>query len=575
MYLAKNLQRSGMTPSRTQFISSVQNSSESANVPQTKPLHDEQVKNNASGYTFQVDDLVFFKRFLFLGTEKGTYYVSEADHTIKNVKCLQKLIKENRGEEILNFLLEVNKENRVAKSDTTLFSLAMMAKTGDVELKRKVYNHLSEFIRIPTQLFEFLEYSKVISSEMTKSKGWGRLQRQFVQKWYDNKSVDNLAYQVTKYQQRNGWSHRDVFRLTHLKPAGDDRIKERELLYKWIVKKELEVPEVVPDVVTSKTFEFLEDFAKMQKITEVNNTNEQIIVDLIRKHRFVREHIPTQFLNSSKVWDALLEEMPLNALIRNLNKLTNVNLLTNVKGVDRTDFVCDKLKNEEVLKKARIHPLKLLVAMLTYGKGAGVKGNMKWTPNQKVLDALNDAYYLSFKFAEPTGKRFLIGLDVSSSMGWTMCNNSSLNCREGAAALALTLMNMEKNVAVKMFSTTLSDAPLSIKRRLDDNIEAISNVPFGGTDLSLPITHALKNKIPVDCFIILSDNETWAGSQHPSECLRSYRKKMNIDARYVNIQMAANKFSCAEPDDVNSLEIAGFDAGMLETITEFLSWELM
>lgn len=41
----------------------------------------------------------------------------------------------------------------------------------------------------------------------------------------------------------------------------------------------------------------------------------------------VREHIPTNLLNSVPVWQALLEKMPMTALIRNLSKLSSLGLI--------------------------------------------------------------------------------------------------------------------------------------------------------------------------------------------------------------------------------------------------------
>ena len=40
-----------------------------------------------------------------------------------------------------------------------------------------------------------------------------------------------------------------------------------------------------------------------------------------------REAIPTQWLNELEVWDALLQRMPLTALVRNLGKMTAVGLV--------------------------------------------------------------------------------------------------------------------------------------------------------------------------------------------------------------------------------------------------------
>ena len=44
------------------------------------------------------------------------------------------------------------------------------------------------------------------------------------------------------------------------------------------------------------------------------------------------------------------------------------------------------------------------------------KGSSTWHPNQKVVDALDDAFYRAFENVEPTGKKFYLGVDVSGSM---------------------------------------------------------------------------------------------------------------------------------------------------------------
>jgi 60 kDa SS-A/Ro ribonucleoprotein len=46
----------------------------SAEVPQTEALNERQVKNNAGGFVFAIDDWVRFDRFLILGSDAPTYY---------------------------------------------------------------------------------------------------------------------------------------------------------------------------------------------------------------------------------------------------------------------------------------------------------------------------------------------------------------------------------------------------------------------------------------------------------------------------------------------------------------------
>ncbi|MEZ4608011.1 MAG: hypothetical protein R2865_14795 [Deinococcales bacterium] len=37
--------------------------------------------------------------------------------------------------------------------------------------------------------------------------------------------------------------------------------------------------------------------------------------------------------------------------------------------------------------------------------------------------------------------------------------------------------------------------------------------------------YALANKLEIDAFIVLTDNETWFGKQHPAQALREYPSK--------------------------------------------------
>ena len=98
---------------------------------------------------------------------------------------------------------------------------------------------------------------------------------------------------------------------------------------------------------------------------------------------------------SLQVWAALLENMPMTAMIRNLGKMSAINLLKPLST--HADIVCKRLRDETLLRKARIHPFNVLVALKTYESGKGDKGKLKWEVNQTIVDALDDAFYMSFK----------------------------------------------------------------------------------------------------------------------------------------------------------------------------------
>ncbi len=76
------------------------------------------------------------------------------------------------------------------------------------------------------------------------------------------------------------------------------------------------------------------------------------IVALINDCDLPRQAIPTQWLNEVEVWDALLQRMPLTALVRSLGKMTAVGLVKPFSAA--ANLVIRKLGDEALLKRARI-----------------------------------------------------------------------------------------------------------------------------------------------------------------------------------------------------------------------------
>ena len=100
-------------------------------------------------------------------------------------------------------------------------------------------------------------------------------------------------------------------------------------------------------------------------------------------------------------------------------------------------------------------------------------------------------------------------------------------------------------------------------------MRAVSDLQFGGTDCALPMVHATKARREVDTFVVYTDSETWAGSVHPAQALREYRRASGIDARLVVVGMVSNGFSIADPDDAGMLDVVGFDTSTPEVIAGF------
>ena len=98
------------------------------------------------------------------------------------------------------------------------------------------------------------------------------------------------------------------------------------------------------------------------------------------------------------------------ALIRNLGNLTAMNLFVDEKGHNGSEYldeVCATLKNRDHICKARIHPICILLALNVYHAGRRWKGSVSkehskvhWEPNERIKEALENAFYLSLKVCD-------------------------------------------------------------------------------------------------------------------------------------------------------------------------------
>jgi len=306
------------------------------------------------------------------------------------------------------------------------------------------------------------------------------------------------------------------------------------------------------------------------------------IVKLIREYNLPRECIPTQFLKDREVWKALLtagKGMPMTAMIRNLGNMSKCGLL--VQGAfDIIKHVVDRVTDQEILAKARIHPLGVLAALNTYGRGRGFRSDSTWSVVGDVVDALDSAFYLAFGNVTPTNQKICIGLDVSGSMGGGEINGiPGMQPRMGACAMAMVTYRTEPYVAVTAFSHKLVEVEMQRKESLKSLMNRTARIPMGGTDCSLPILWAAEQyrsnpDIVFDAFIVYTDYETWYGEIHPCQALDQYRRLTGRPVRMATVGLTSEPFTIADPKDSGTMDFVGFDTSAPEMLSQFLRGEL-
>jgi 60 kDa SS-A/Ro ribonucleoprotein len=439
-----------------------------------------------------------------------------------------------------------------------------------VTTRRAAYRALPDICRTASTLFQLLSYLK-------GRRGWSRGLRKAVAKWYDDRPVDELAYQLVKYRARHEFTHRDVLRLAH--PNGDDDRERRQALYAWAATKPHEAA-TLPSIV--RTYE-----AAKSATTDDDRLGLAATLP--------REALPTEWLNDPHVWESLLHAgesgngMPATALLRNLANLSKHGVL--VADSPATELVAKRLEDGAQLRAARVHPIAIYLAAATYASGRGVKGSGTWAPVGKIVNALDRAFELAFANVRPTGKRVLVAVDVSGSMAGPQVANTTLTAAKVASAMAFVTAKTEPwsdiigfdwapgkgryasyaayPTAAGRSSSGIYAYEIAPDERLRD-FQARFATPGGGTDCSLPLQYAIDRGKDLDAIVIFTDNETWAGDRHPQAVLETYRKRVRHRVKVVVAAVTATARTIADPEDRDVLQIAGFSADVPTVINDFL-----
>ena len=503
------------------------------------------VANNGGGMGFKIDPWKQLDRFLVLGTESGTYYVSERKLTDINFQLVKDLLVQD-GKRVVNAVADVLQNRRAYKRTISNYVLALAASAEDEVTRAYALELAPKLLNTGTDLFQFVEASNNL-------RGWGKGLKRSVTNWYTGRNPDQLAYQLSKYKSRENWTHRDIFRLIHIKPE----TQELNALVKWSVKgfDELSPREInrLPSTILAAEV--------LKKETDINRA-----VKLIRDYRLVREVVPTELLNRPEIWDALLQDMPVNAMLRNLGKMTNVGLIGPLSDASKKIM---NVLSEDMIVKSKVHPVQILLAMRTYGQGRGLKGSLSWKPNQRIVNRLDEAFYYSFRNVEKTDKNVLLGVDISGSMTSEIAG-LPISSAEAAAAMALVIANSAPNHHIVGFASQVKELHIHPGMRMDDALRAVQG-PFGSTRCSAAIEWALQNRISVDAFGIFTDNETNSDYQPPHTVMEQYRNKVGKkNAKLFAVATTATHISIAKPNDPNMLDVVGFDADAPRVVLDFV-----
>lgn len=523
--------------------------------------------NSTGGGSWEISDKAKLCRFLCYGSEGDLYSTRENGRIrVENTGALQSMLEEKRGAEVLEEIKRFAQDGRAVRLEPSIFALALCSQNLDVNTKQAAFKALKDVCREPAHLFSFIKYKKELKEHMKRGI-WGRALRRALSDWYNEQDAMSLAAAVTKCKQREGWSHQDLLRLSHTKPARD----AIALISKYVTKgwKEVQVAhenkENAEEVI--RVFSYLEVVEKVK-----HSRDETEVVTLIEEHKLEREQLLTEHLKYKQVWSALLKEMPLHSVVKMLGRLTSGKVLE--PGSSETQFLCDRIQSETALKQAKIHPFSILLARENYKKGHGYQGKPKWEADRNILKAMDSAFYKSFMNVEPVGKCFVVAVDMSGSPGSIVPGTSistvpgtSISTAAAAAAIAMIFARTEADTHVLVYSEEAMvpfsiSADMTLKEATDELVKFQSE----SRDCSVPIQWATENRKAVDVFVTLSNNPLWMLTASPLESLKKHRETSGANSKLVMCDLTNTGISIGDTEDRGLLTISGFDLGAFSVI---------
>jgi len=569
-------------------------------------------------FLYTLSRIGYITRLLIIGSRKAEYN-QKINNTLSpdDIDYIHECITAGEGFNILRLIGEIYESGRAAKQDITLQIHAILCRAENPDVRQAALGLLKQY-RTISHIYNWKNFhSMCVNPTLGKvTKGFGRGVKRSLNAWFlamREKPMD-LAYQITKYAARNGWSFEQLLKCSHLNTGtGDDRVKTAsvqkhakpskpaapatafDLVLRFAVMGYDEMKKLAEKykLTEEKVYTYLSAIHEAKHLTNNDEANTVRLMEIIYEHRLTREQVPTWALKDREVLTALLLNrnktkvtMPLTALVRNLGSMSAVGVYMDpaVRAV-----VNAHLLNSEAIIKSRIHPVAVILAWFTYKKGHGLRGSNTWTPQPEILNTLEQMFYLSFKNVEPTGKRICFLIDASGSMTSDSLCEGVTNA-EIAALLAMIFSRSEskgasapqhafylftanngcesgsdsRSVLYDVSDVIDADAPLATV------LTAVQRSDWGMTDISMGILDALKFKRRYDAFVVITDNDVNSGIK-PAEAMKQYRQAMNMPkTKLAVVATQSSELSIADPADPFMMDFCGFDSHGPRLLQDFI-----
>jgi 60 kDa SS-A/Ro ribonucleoprotein len=356
-----------------------------------------------------------------------------------------------------------------------------------------------------------------------RGKKVGRAVKTAVSNWLINKTSE---YWAIKYgaDKKEGFALRDIVRLFH--PVGNSAENMNDL-FRYLINKDYN-DEALPQI---RAFKAL----KSAKTVEEK-------VAAITEGRLPHE-VVTPFANDKAIWEALVPQMPIFAMLKNMATIERHDA-----GKANKEFIQKLFSDPQRISKSKILPYRFMEAE-------------KQVSTAWMKDSLRDALELSFVNLPEIEGSTAVFLDISGSMGGGYGHPEVL---PKAAIFAVALMKKIDDGKLVLFETFTH--PMVVSKRDSLLTQAQKIRVQGGTDISRPFDEILQAREKFDNIILITDEQQNQGAS-VYKTFAQYQAKVNKNTKLFVIDVNAYRNAAFSVNHPNVYYIFGWSDKALDFIS--------
>lgn len=423
--------------------------------------------NEAGGTAYQFSDKHALAQFAATGCLNSTFYTSD-EQQLQNILQLCQTVE---PEFIARTALYARERGYMKDLPALLCAVLSVKSPG---LMAEIFDRV---IDSPKMLRNFVQ---IMRSGAVGRKSLGSLPKRMILQWLEARTDEQLFHGSVG----NSPSLADIIKMVHPKP----RDEQRRALLGYLICREVDQT-ALPAVV--QQFEIFKGV-----VGKEGGSNE------------TPPDVPFQMLTTLPLTTGQWKQIARNASWQTTRMNLNTFARHGVLGDGQlAAAIAARLRNEQLIEKAKAFPYQLMVAYLNTGENVP----------SVICEALQDAMETAIRNVPRVAGKVYVFPDVSGSMqsavtGQRQGSTSKVRCIDVAALVAAAMLRKNPTAEVIPFSDNVVKCQLNPRDSVMTNAHKLASLPSGGTSCSAPLRFLNSQNASGDLVIYVSDNESWMDS---------------------------------------------------------------